>query len=70
MSLTTPKGPTMSDAELIGLAALANVEAQLMAGDNASRMANEGVPRWSTGTGLMTASELLSNELWNRGLKL
>ena len=56
----------MSDAELIATAALANIEAVIMAGDNAQR-ANEGLgPMWREGTGCMEFGTKLINELWRR----
>lgn len=60
----------MSDAEVIALAALANVEAVLMAGDNAARALNGEFPAWREGAGLMPASEALRMELYRRGHKV
>jgi hypothetical protein len=56
----------MNDAELIATAALANVEAVLMAGDNAIRALNGEYPMWSTGTGIMEYGEKLREELYRR----
>lgn len=59
----------MSDAELIALAALANVEAVIMAGDNQQRAAgNPHGHYWATGHGLMPASAALEQELYRRKL--
>ncbi len=60
----------MSDTELIALAALANVEAVQMAGDNACRIACGESPAWTEGCGTMRATELLREELHRRGIKL
>lgn len=56
----------MTDAELIALAALANVEAVLMAGDNANR-AGLGMPTmWSSGCGYMEFGTKLAEEIYRR----
>jgi hypothetical protein len=65
---TVTPASKMSDAELIALAALTNVEAVLMAGDNASRALNGYGPMWATGHGTMPAGTALENELYRRGL--
>lgn len=59
----------MSDAELIATAALANVEAVIMAGDNA-QSAIEGLsPMWREGTGCMPYGTALIDELYRRARK-
>jgi hypothetical protein len=58
----------MSDTELIALAALANVEAVIMAGDNASRARNNEHPMWFEGAGTMQATSKLLDELYRRGI--
>lgn len=59
-----------SDAELIALAALANVEAVVMAGENAQR-ANQGhSPAYREGTGYMPAATALCEELQKRGYRV
>ncbi len=63
-------GASKADAELISLAALANVEAVLMAGENAQREAEGLSPAWRYGTGMMPAANALSDELLKRGYKL
>jgi len=56
----------VSDVELIATAALANVEAVVMAGDNAQR-AMEGLsPMWQEGTGVMPYTASLIDELYRR----
>ncbi len=60
----------MSDTELIALAALANVEAVLMDGDNAQRLICNESPAWRDGCGLMPAGEALREELFKRGHKV
>jgi len=62
------KTPETEDAELVALAALANVEAVLMAGDNAERALQGSLPMWRTGTGFMPATEQLREKLFRRGL--
>lgn len=56
----------MNDAELIATAALANIEAVLMAGDNFARQQTTGYPMWSSGTGMMEYGEKLREELYRR----
>ena len=56
----------MNDAELIALAALAKVEAVLMAGDNREAEMNGWLPPWRTGTGMMNHSMALMDELARR----
>ena len=56
----------MNDAELIATAALANVEAVLMAGDNAQRAAHGYSPAWTEGVGMMEYGEKLREELYRR----
>lgn len=60
----------MTDAELIALAALANVEAVQMAGDNALRALNGESPAWRDGCGYMPAATALRDELHRRGIKV
>ncbi len=60
----------MTDAELIALAALVNVEAVLMAGDNAQRVQNGESPVWREGWGFMPATLALQQELYRRGHKV
>lgn len=62
--------PEIATAELLGLAALANVEAVLMSGDNAARAHRGEHPAWTDGTGMMPASEALREELFKRGHKV
>lgn len=71
MGLTNPAAreqptPRMTDAELIATAALANVEAVLMAGDNAERALEGHLPMWRTGTGMMEHGARLDLELYQR----
>lgn len=68
--MSTDKPQETKDAELIALAALANIEAVLMAGDNAVRALNNESPAWGTGHGLMPAGTELQNELYKRGYKI
>ncbi len=56
----------MNDAELLATAALANVEAVLMAGDNAQRAIEGYGPAWREGTGIMEYGEKLREELYRR----
>jgi hypothetical protein len=60
----------MSDAELLALAALVQVEAVLMAGDNAERAMNGHLPRWADGHGVMPATDALKQELYRRKVSL
>lgn len=56
----------LTDAELIALAALVQVEAMVMAGDN-EQSRNEGYsPAWRSGTGLMPHTAELEDELERR----
>jgi len=64
------KAQETKDAELLALAALAGVEAVLMAGDNAHRALNNESPAWRTGCGYMPAGDALRDELYKRGYKL
>jgi hypothetical protein len=66
-SKPAPVKPAMTDAELVALAAMANVEAVLMAGDNASRAMNGYGPMWADGHGFMSAGTALFDELRRRG---
>lgn len=61
-----PQHKPISDAELIALSALANVEAVLMAGDNACRALDGHAPAWRDGCGMMPAGTALSDELYRR----
>ena len=54
------------DAELIALAALVNVEAVLMAADNAQQALEGLSPRWREGTGVMPYTAALIDELYRR----
>jgi hypothetical protein len=56
----------MSDAELIALAALANAETVLMAGDNQQREKDGYAPAWRDGCGFMHFTTLLYDEMWRR----
>lgn len=56
----------MSDAELIALAALANVEAVLMQGDNDARKLNGYAPAWTDGCGMMQYGMMVEEELYRR----
>ena len=58
------------DAELLALAALANVEAVLMQGDNQQRAINGESPAWREGCGFMPATSELQQALYNRGYKV
>jgi len=62
------KAQEIQDAELLALAALAQVEAVIMAGDNAARAFRQEPPEWSSGCGLMPAGTRLWTELVLRGL--
>lgn len=62
---------TLTDAELIALSSLAQVEAVLMAGDNIACVANSKLPNWrvnALGLPLMPASGKLREELIKRGI--
>lgn len=56
----------MNDAELIALAALANIEAVIMDGENQERALNNQVPAWRPGTGYLPAGTSLWTELKRR----
>lgn len=56
----------MSDAELIATAALANVEAVIMAGENQLRALNGFSPAWAQGHGMMVNGMKLADELYRR----
>jgi len=58
----------LSDTELLALAAIANNEAIIMAGDNQNRAYRQEPAMWSNGTGYMEATEKLRIELYNRGI--
>ena len=58
------------DAELLALAALASVEAVIMAGDNQQRVMNKELPAWRSGCGYLPATTELSDILYKRGYKL
>lgn len=58
----------VTDTELLALAALAQVESVLMAGDNAERAAREEMPAWREGCGFMPAGAKLREELAKRGV--
>ena len=62
--------PEIATAELLALASLANVEAVIMAGDNAARKLSGESPVWREGAGMMPASEALREELFKRGYKV
>ena len=57
-----------TDAELIALAALANIEAVQMAGDNQQRAHQGYSPAYVTGMGWGIAGERLYDELHKRGI--
>jgi hypothetical protein len=56
----------MSDNELLTLAALANVESVLMAGDNAHRAQEGYSPAWRDGCGMMPFGTALAEEMERR----
>jgi hypothetical protein len=56
----------MEDSELIAIAALANIEAVLMAADNAEWIEQGRIPPRRTGTGLMPAGTALLAEMKRR----
>lgn len=58
----------MSDAELIALAAMANIEAVLMDGENKDRQRNGYSSAWSNGCGCLPAGSALYDELMKRGI--
>ena len=58
----------MNDAELIALAALAQIEAVQMDGDNQLRSLNGEHPMWTSETGKLPAGEALQEELYKRKL--
>ena len=58
------------DAELLALSALANIEAVLMAGENAQRTNQGYSPAYTDGTGMLRAGEELRVELFKRGYKV
>jgi len=64
------KAQTTRDAELLALAAMTNVEAVVMAGDNAARASRGEAPAWTTGCGFMAAGTALYDELYKRGYNL
>ncbi len=58
----------MTAAELIALAALANLEAVQMQGENDLRMQHGISPAWTPGCGYLSAGTALSDELYKRGI--
>ena len=58
------------DAELLALAAMAQVEAVLMAGENQQRAINGESPAWVVGHGFMPATSELQQKLYERGYKV
>ncbi len=58
---------SLTDAEIVALAAISQNEAVLMAGDNAQRAINGYSPAWTDGCGYMEATERLRIELARRG---
>lgn len=58
----------LTDSELLALAAMANVEAVLMAGDNEMRRACGETPAWRGGCGYMPAATKLYDELYRRNI--
>jgi len=58
----------MTDAEMIALAALANIEAVLMQGENDNRKAHGYSAAWTDGCGLLPAGTALWDELGKRGM--
>lgn len=65
---TTKPATRLTDAELVALAAMAQVEAVIMAGDNAERVSQGLWPTWRTGCGYMPAATKLYDELCSRGI--
>ncbi len=57
----------LTDAELIALAAMANIEAVLMAGDNQRFALFGNGSQWASGCGFMPAGTALYDELQRRG---
>jgi len=58
----------MNDVELIALAAVANLEAVQMQGDNDAARLRGDYPQWSSGSGYMSAGTALYEELAKRGI--
>lgn len=56
----------MTDVELMALAAMAQIEAVIMQGDNDLRKLNNEIPEWSNGHGYMPAGFALNDELIKR----
>lgn len=69
MSTPNTPTPTHTDAELIALAALVNIEAVLMAGDNQQRALNGESPAWREGCGFMPATNELQQSLYKKGIQ-
>lgn len=69
-TLPSLKTGSTLDAELVALAALANVEAVLMAGDNQVRAGRGESPAWAYGHGIMPAGTALQEELYRRGYRV
>lgn len=69
-ALKCTKTSKMSDADLIALAAAAQIEAVIMAGDNQVRALNQEYPMWASGHGMMPAGVALFDELTKRGHKI
>lgn len=65
---TTKPATRLTDAELVALAAMAQVEAVIMAGDNVEYTSQGRLPIWRDGYGYMPAATKLYDELYNRGL--
>ena len=65
---TTESTARLTDAELVALAGMAQVEAVIMAGDNAECALQGRLPIWRDGCGYMPAATRLYDELYNRGL--
>ena len=62
------KTEPLTDVELVALAAIANVEAVIMAGDNEQRKMQGYTAAWQSGCGLMTAGMRLYDELQKRNI--
>lgn len=58
----------MNDAELIALAALAQIEAVQMDGENQMRALGGELPAWTPARGKLPAGEALQEELYKRKL--
>lgn len=58
----------MSDSELVALAAIANAEAVMMAGDNQIQKMRGESPHFAAGYGMMPAGSALYDELIRRGI--